>query len=336
VVPGRGRVAAEAMVTIAGGTTMSIKILDGGTMTRAVIVDTDIGTDIDDTWALAMLLGSPELDLKLITCVSGDVRYRASLCARLLTIADRRDVPIGLGIGGALKLPTVLSGAPQSGFVGKDDLDVYPNVRADGVDAMIQTIMGSDNPVTVIAIGPLTNVAEALRRCPQIVARASFIGMHGSVRVGYRGSATPAAEYNVFADIAAAQTVLSADWEMTITPLDSCGSVVLGGDDYRRFYDFAVAHPGSMADAVLANYRLWLDAVGAPADRQAQRSTTLYDTVAVYLALEDGALQMETLPIVVGDDGFTRIDPNGVLMRVATGWRDASAFEALLVERVCG
>jgi inosine-uridine nucleoside N-ribohydrolase len=304
-------------------------------MTRAVIVDTDIGTDIDDTWALAMLLASPELDLKLITCVSGDVRYRAGLCARLLTIAGRRNVAIGLGIGGALKLTATLSGAPQSGFVGNNDLDVYPNVRADGVDAMIQTIMAAAEPVTVIAIGPLTNVAEALRRCPQIVERASFIGMHGSVRIGYRGAATPAAEYNVVADVVAAQRVLSAGWETTITPLDSCGSVVLRDAAYRQFHEFACAHPASMARAVLDNYRLWLDAVGAPAERATQRSTTLYDTVAVYLAISEHALRMETLPIAVGDDGFTRIDPNGTPMRVATGWRDAGAFDALLLDRVC-
>ena len=68
---------------------------------RPVILDTDIGTDIDDTWALAMLLASPELDLRLITTVSGDVRYRGDLCAGLLAVAGRRDVPIGLGAGGA-------------------------------------------------------------------------------------------------------------------------------------------------------------------------------------------------------------------------------------------
>jgi hypothetical protein len=61
----------------------------------------------------------------------------------------------------------------------------------------------------------------------------------------------------------------------------------------------------------------------------------LYDTVAVYLAWESNALQMETLPIIVTGDGFTRVDPAGTRMRVATGWRDAEGFEALLLDRVC-
>src|SRR5438132_355466 len=64
-----------------------------------VILDTDIGDDIDDTWALAMLLRSPELDLKLVTTANGKAEYRAKLIARLLTVAKRTYVPIGLGTG---------------------------------------------------------------------------------------------------------------------------------------------------------------------------------------------------------------------------------------------
>ena len=306
-------------------------------MARSVILDTDIGTDIDDTWALSMLLASPELELKLITSVSGDARYRAALCARLLTVAGRADVPIGIGIGGPLHLPAALAGTPQAAFVGAIDaaLAEHRDVRADGVEAMITTIMSAPEPVTVIGIGPLTNVAEALRRCPQIVERANFVGMHGSLRVGYRGAAAPAAEYNVVADVASARAVLSAAWDITITPLDSCGSVVLKAGAYRQFHDYAHAHPGSMAAAVLANYRIWLDAVGAPAERLASRSTTLFDTVAVYLAYADSALTMETVSVSVDDAGFTRETPAGRSMRIATGWQDAAAFEALLLERLC-
>lgn len=59
-------------------------------MVRSVILDTDIGTDIDDTWALSMLLASPELDLQLVTTVSGDARHRAALCARCLRVPGGR------------------------------------------------------------------------------------------------------------------------------------------------------------------------------------------------------------------------------------------------------
>ena len=62
-----------------------------------VVLATDIGTDIDDTWALAMLLRSPELDLKLVLTETGDPRYRAAVAAKFLEAAGRSDVPIGLG-----------------------------------------------------------------------------------------------------------------------------------------------------------------------------------------------------------------------------------------------
>ena len=67
-------------------------------MTR-VLLDTDIGTDIDDTWALAMLLNCPEIDLAAVVTTHGDVGYRAALAARILEIAGRTDVAVGAGVG---------------------------------------------------------------------------------------------------------------------------------------------------------------------------------------------------------------------------------------------
>lgn len=302
---------------------------------KITILDTDIGTDIDDSWALALLLASPELDLRLITTVSGDVRYRAGLCAGLLAAAGRTNIPIGLGIGGDLKVPAALQGPLLAGVGEEAALNAHPCVIDDGVEAMIQTIMEAEDEVTVIGIGPFTNIAEAIRRRPEIVQRARFVGMCGSVRIGYRGSETASAEYNVFADIAAAQAVLSAAWDITIAPLDSCGHVLLAGEDYQRFYNFATGHPNSTAAEVMAHYRQWLSALKAPADQLVRRSTTQYDAVAIYLAISEAGLEMEKLPIRVTDEGLTRLDETGRLMAVATGWRDRAAFDQMFIERLC-
>lgn len=302
---------------------------------KITILDTDIGTDIDDSWALALLLASPELDLRLITTVSGDVRYRAGLCAGLLAAAGRTNIPIGLGIGGDLKVPAALQGPLLAGVGEEAALNAHPCVIDDGVEAMIQTIMEAEDEVTVIGIGPFTNIAKAIRKRPEIVQRARFVGMCGSVRIGYRGSETASAEYNVFADIAAAQAVLSAAWDITISPLDSCGHVLLAGEDYQRFYNFATGHPNSTAAEVMAHYRQWLSALKAPADQLVRRSTTQYDAVAVYLAISEAGLEMEKLPIRVTDEGLTRLDETGRLMAVATGWRDRAAFDQMFIERLC-
>jgi len=189
-------------------------------------------------------------------------------------------------------------------------------------------IMASDRPVTLIAIGPLPNVAEALRREPRIAQRARFVGMHGSVRRGYGGAEKPSAEWNVRAAVKACQTVFTADWQMTITPLDTCGIVDLFGEQYATVR----ASKDPIAAAIIANYRMW----SKDKQRAEQRSSTLYDTVAVYLALSRDLCKMETLGIRVTDDGMTVIEEKAKQVDVATEWKDLNAFRAWLVERLTG
>jgi inosine-uridine nucleoside N-ribohydrolase len=289
-----------------------------------VILDTDIGDDIDDTWALGLLLKSPELDLKLVVGDNGKNLYRAKLLARFLERARRTDVPVGLGID------TATHGAGgQAGWVGDYNLNAYPGkVYADGVQAMIELIMHSSERVTLIGIGPAPNLAAALAREPAIASRARFVGMYGSVRKGYSNSDQPAAEYNVKQDAKACQRVLSAGWDITITPLDTCGLVHLHGADYARVRE--AKNP--IAQAIIENYRIWL---GRDRQRDADtHSSTLFDTVAVYLAMSDTLCTIEELGIRVTDDGFTVIDPNAKRMRVAIAWKDLPGYERWLAERL--
>jgi len=151
-----------------------------------VILDTDIGGDIDDTWALALLLKSPELDLKMVVTDTGDTVYRAKIAAKLLEVAKRTDVPVAVGIK---QRP---HGAPQAPWVADYDLAKYPGkVHEDGVTALIDMIMASPQPITLICIGPVPNIQAALARQPEIAKKARFVGMHGSVRKGYNGGRSP-------------------------------------------------------------------------------------------------------------------------------------------------
>ena len=145
-----------------------------------VVLDTDIGLDVDDVWALALLLRCPELDVRLITTATGDTEYRARLVARLLEIAGRTDIPIGVGI------PLDDSAHTHGEWLGNYRLENYPGrVIRDGIGAICETISTSNERVSLIAIGPLPNVATALSRQPEITQNASFIGMHGSLRRGW-------------------------------------------------------------------------------------------------------------------------------------------------------
>lgn len=294
-----------------------------------VILDTDIGDDIDDTWALALLLKSPELDLKLVVGDFGQAQYRARLLAKLLARAGRSEVPVGVGLDIAPR-----GDGRQAAWVKDYDLKSYPGkVSADGVQALIDTVMNSPQPVTLICIGPVPNIAEALKREPRIAGHARFVGMQGSVRAGYGGAKQPLAEWNVKCDPKACQQVFTAAWDITITPLDTCGLVTLTGEKYRRVR----ATTDRTVTDLIANYRVWVAGdAKLPADMADQRSSTLFDTVAVYLAIRQDLCVMEKLGLRITDDGLTVIDPQAKQINVATKWIDLGAFEDFVVERLAG
>ena len=300
-----------------------------------VILDTDIGDDIDDTWALVLALKCPELDIKLVAGDYGRSRYRAKLIAKLLETADRTDIPVGVGIEIDKPAPEI---SRQQEWIAGYDLANYPGtVHQDGVQAIIDTIMNSPEPITVIAVGPVPNLRAALEREPRITGKAKFVGMHGSIRKGYGGRAEISPEWNVKADPKAARAVLSAAWDVTITPLDTCQRVVLEGDRYAAIHRCA----DPLVRALMENYRIWWknhDRLNPEGDttRPQLGSSILYDTVAVYLAFSQELCKMETLSVRVDDKGFTRIDPAGKSMSVATKWRDLPKFGDFLVERLTG
>jgi inosine-uridine nucleoside N-ribohydrolase len=293
----------------------------------AVILDTDICDDIDDTWALAMLLQSPEFDVKLITTSVGDTTARTKVVAKILQTAGRADIPIGTGVA----IGDMKTGHRQDGWVKDFDLSKYPGkIYPDGVQAMIDTIMNSPEPITLIAIGPLPNVAAALEREPNIAKKARFVGMQGSIRWSFSDKSKPQKEYNVVSFIKASQTVFTADWDMTITPLDTCGKVSLHGDKYKKVRDCN----SPVAKAVIENYRVWTKSGNMNEAQVGSRSSTLFDTVAIYLAMKRDFVEMEKLGIRVTDDGYTAIDGKGKKINCATNWKNIGAYEDFLVERL--
>jgi inosine-uridine nucleoside N-ribohydrolase len=176
------------------------------------------------------------------------------------------------------------------------------------------------------------NIAAALAREPRIAQNARFVGMHGSVRLGYGGNPKVSAEYNVAADPASCRTAFAAPWEVTITPVDTCGLVTLEGSKYAKVRDCS----DPVVRAVIENYRIWAPHVEWTGADPEVATSVLYDTVAVYLAFSEDLLEMETMGLRVTDEGFTVPDPSAKAVRCAMAWRDMSAFEDLLVARLTG
>jgi inosine-uridine nucleoside N-ribohydrolase len=260
----------------------------------------------------------------MVSTTDGQAEYRARLVAKLLTIAGRTDVPIALGAGkpsGEERERSVIGDFQLADYRGR--------VHRDGVQALVDAINGSSEPLTIIAIGPFQTLAAALAKDPNIAAKAHLIGMQGSVFKGYGGSPTPAAEFNVKTDVVAAQKVLSAPWRsIAITPLDTCGlpGVSIGGTQFeslRRSTD-------PLARAIIESYAAW----SGKDEATLTASTTLFDTVAIYLArpTEPSLLTCRDLNIAVSDAGMTIVNERGRAMSVATDWIDLVAYRDRLMK----
>lgn len=288
------------------------------------ILDTDIGGDIDDTWALAFMLCCPEIDLKMVATDTGHTEYRARITAKLLQLAGRADVPVAVGI----RQNDEEQG--QAEWVRGYELSDYPGpVLADGVTGLVEAIMGSPEPLTLACIGPMPNIARALEIEPAIAGKCHFVGMHGSVYRGYGGGSEVVAEYNVSADTAACRAVFEAPWlSRTITPLDTCGLVQLKGEQYQLIRESQVLIPR----VIMENYLAWAQANGY--HNAETESSILFDTVAAWLVFSREFLRMETLPIAVTDDGFTRIQEGAAQVDCAAEWTDQEAYQRVLVERL--
>ena len=294
---------------------------------RQIILDTDLGMDFDDSWALATLLKSPEIDIKLITTVSGDTEYRAKICAKYLALADRTDIPIAIGEKQPGKWYTT-----QNKWIKNFNLSAYQGIiSGNAVETMIETIMNANEKITILAIGPLTNIAAALEKEPKIVKKADFIGMQGSIFRGYEGIPRPLAEYNVIADLKAAQKVFKARWNMTITPLDTCGLVTLSG----KYLEKLKKSEDPIVNSLLETYHFWLEHGDLGNRRVSKQSTpVLFDTVAAYLAISEGFLNIKDLSIKINNKGYTEIDAQGRKIRCAVSWNDLDGYRNWLVKRL--
>ena len=123
---------------------------------------------------------------------------------------------------------------------------------------------------------------------------------------------------------------IAAPWEVSITPLDTCGIVHLEGEKYQKVY----RSKDPVTQALIENYRVWCKTRGRGVQDSTKRSSTLFDTVAVYMSFTEKLLEMEELRLRVTDDGRTVIDAQSRSVRCATRWKDLPAFEDELVRRL--
>jgi purine nucleosidase len=256
-----------------------------------VIFDTDIGTDIDDAYALGALLRRPELQLLGVTTVSSDAVARARLAAKLLHVAGGpwASTPVYAGLSTTTQYMKQVEWA--AGFSA-------PNLHEKGgVEFMRREIEARPGEVTIIAVGELTNVAALLESAPHIAKKIRAIAlMGGAFYRGYAPGSKPEPEWNIKSNARAARTVFTSGVPLLVAPLDSTSDLKLTAE-----MRVAIYQRGTPFNDALAS----LDQIWRYTNHWKGDLPTLFDVLAVELVSPRKPYALKPLRIEVDDAGMT-------------------------------
>ncbi|HEY0767776.1 MAG TPA: nucleoside hydrolase, partial [Steroidobacteraceae bacterium] len=263
-------------------------------LAQPVIIDTDIGDDIDDAFALTVALGDPRLKVIGVTTAWGDTRTRTLLVRRLLATLGRHDVVVAQGPA----TPNTVPFTQKKWALGATDTSPAP----DAIEFIRQQARGHPGEITLIALAPLSNIEALQRRDPGALGKLrQVVMMGGSIHAGYNQGgvipvAQPSAEYNVASAPHGLVVLLAAGVPVRMFPLDS---TQIKFDEVRRERLFAYGSPASDALALLYHQWRLLNSWG-------QVTPTLFDVVPVVWMLQPSACPVSALRVAVDERGYTR------------------------------
>ncbi len=257
-----------------------------------IILDTDIGDDIDDVFALALALRSPEIEILGITTAWGDTALRARLVNRFLQETHAKPIPVL--VGAATNSTANFSQADWA------EQGQPSSQHPEAVEFLLDQAAKFPGEITVVAIGPLTNLGEAIDKDPASFRKFKrVVLMGGSIRRGYgdlgygidRG---PQPEYNIYSDVTAAQKLFASGVPIFMMPLDSTQLLL---DENKRTLLFATGSP--LSNALAALYFQWVRANRNP-------TATLFDVMAVAYVVDPRLCPVTEFHIIVDEKGMTR------------------------------
>lgn len=287
-----------------------------------VIIDTDIGDDIDDAFAIALALQSPEVKILGITTAWGNTPLRARLATRFLRETGHADIPVAVG---------------QEKYPAKGTLTVSQAAYAErekpvklpaAVDFLLEQIQQHPGEITLVAIGPETNLGAAIDKDRDTFRKLKrVVLMGGSVYRGYDGfpypmeTPKPMPEWNILCDVAAAQKVFTSGVPLYVMPLDSTQIKL---QELERGLLFSRGTP--VTDALTILYHQWAYATK-------QETPTMFDAVAMGYAIKPDLCPMKKMRLEVAEDGSTNVaegEPNANVCLES----DSDSFLRFYMERV--
>ncbi len=307
-------------------------------MPKKILIDTDPG--IDDSLAILLALASPELSLEGITVVHGNCSLEQATVNGLsvLELAHAEHIPLAVGCELPLVQPSLL--APEThgntglGYAKLPEPRTKPT-SVHGSDFLIEKILSNPGEMTLVAIGPLTNVALAIRKEPRVVgALKELIIMGGAIR--HEGNVTALAEFNTFVDPHATHIVYHAGIPTTLVPLDVTYQCVLTAQDVERLLQLDSPIPRFIKETT-DFYMEFHDAY------QGMKGCVINDPLALALTFAPALCDYQELPVDVDISGgvsmgktfadFYNYDKKPANMNVALGVR-TRAFIELFLERM--
>lgn len=307
-------------------------------MTKHILIDTDPG--IDDACAILLALASPEVSLEGLSIVHGNCSLAQGTrnALSLLELAGASHIPVASGCSLPLVQPSLL--APEThGDIGLGYARLPPAHRQSlgqhAVDFLIERILASPGEITLVAMGPLTNLALAIRQEPSITkALRELIVMGGALR--HEGNTTSLAEFNTYVDPHAAHIVYHAGIPTTLVPLDVTYQCVLTPADVRRLRE--VHSP--LTQFVIDATRFYME---FHEEYQHIEGCVINDPLALALAFAPNLCEYRELPVDVDISGgicmgktvadFYNYEKKAANLRVALGVQ-ARAFIDLFLERI--
>ncbi len=262
---------------------------------QKVIIDTDIGDDVDDAFALALAVSNPHLQILGVTTAWGDTNLRARLVERFLEQTGHENIPVAAG-------PKTQPAAPFTQAAWAEAFPQPANGWPNAVDFILDQIRRNPGQITLISLAPLSTVGALIQKDPVTFRKLKrVVMMGGSIHqgygdLGYLPDRGPSPEYNIKMDIPAAKALFASGVPIDMMPLDS---TQLKLDEVLRAILFGQKTP--MTDALHALYQQW---AGYPDNV----TPTLFDAMAVAAVLEPALCPVTPMRLRIDDAGFTRVE----------------------------
>jgi len=267
---------------------------------RKIIIDTDPGTD--DAMAIMLALNSPELDVRAFTVVPGNVTAEQGLdnALRMVSLANRCDIAIAAGAKHPL-FQKLITAEFWHGKNGLANIELPPSkCKVDSrwaPDLIIQMVHASPHEITLVPVGPLTNIALALEKDPSIVPLVKEVILMGGSISG--GNVNAAAEANIYNDPEAAQIVFQAGWPLTMVGLDVGDKTLFSR---QRLEQLGKTH-GPVSDFIYGVAKFLVEL----SEKFGDTGSPMYDPLAVGVAIDSAIVKAPLMHVDVETRGeFTR------------------------------